>query len=43
MDICPYEVFGEEEDRVSVVSPENCIECGECVRNCENQAIRLVE
>jgi NAD-dependent dihydropyrimidine dehydrogenase PreA subunit len=43
IDICPYEVFDEKECRAEVVNPESCIECGECVRNCENDAIKLVE
>ncbi len=43
IEICPYEVFGEEADIVIVAEPENCIECGECIRNCKNEAIKLVE
>jgi electron transfer flavoprotein alpha subunit len=41
IDICPYEVFGEVKSEAAVVSPEDCIECGECVRNCESNAINL--
>ena len=42
IDICPYEVFGfNNHDIVDVIRPENCIECGECLRNCEQNAIIL--
>ncbi len=42
IDVCPYEVFSKNE-KVFVKNPESCIECGECVRNCEYNAIRLTE
>ncbi len=42
IDICPYEVFGDIDNKASVVNPENCIECGECIRNCDSKAIILV-
>jgi NAD-dependent dihydropyrimidine dehydrogenase PreA subunit len=42
IEICPYEVFHEESGKVAVKRPEDCIECGECIRNCENNAIKLV-
>ena len=42
IDICPYEVFDENDGHADVIRPENCIECGECVRNCENDAIKLI-
>ena len=43
VDICPYEVFGNIRGYAVVENPENCIECGECIRNCENIAIKLVD
>ena len=43
IDICPYEVFDEVSGFAIVAQPEHCIECGECVRNCENEAIKLVD
>ncbi len=41
VDICPYEVFGVKDNIAIVEFPENCIECGECIRNCGNNAIKL--
>ena len=43
IDICPYEVFGEANSIAIVKNPESCIECGECIRNCETKAIKLIE
>ena len=43
IEVCPYEVFSEEKGVIIVKFPEKCIECGECIRNCKEHAIQLVE
>jgi NAD-dependent dihydropyrimidine dehydrogenase PreA subunit len=46
-EVCPAEVFDIKEiDNVKkaiVSSPENCIECNQCVEACPENAIELVE
>jgi NAD-dependent dihydropyrimidine dehydrogenase PreA subunit len=41
VDTCPYEVFGEEADRVVVAVPEDCIECTSCLDSCLAKAISM--
>jgi NAD-dependent dihydropyrimidine dehydrogenase PreA subunit len=39
MEICPYEVFTQEDGTVHVSVPEDCIECGACREECKAAAI----
>ncbi|HOV89545.1 MAG TPA: ferredoxin family protein [Syntrophorhabdaceae bacterium] len=39
--ICPYDVFKTMGDKVIVSSPEDCIECLSCVKDCHNKAIYM--
>jgi ferredoxin len=39
--ICPYEVFRDEEEKVVVKFPEDCVECTACVESCPEQAIEM--
>ncbi|MEN6617168.1 MAG: 4Fe-4S binding protein [Syntrophorhabdus sp.] len=39
IEICPYEVFGRDDETVVVKVPEDCIECASCVEHCECNAI----
>jgi len=41
VDICPYDVFKKVDGIAKVFSPQNCIECSECIRNCTSNAISL--
>jgi len=43
VEVCPYEVFEIIENKVIVKNKESCIECGECIRNCDYKAIKLTE
>jgi len=39
IDLCPYDVFREEEGEVNVANPEDCIECMSCIELCPAKAI----
>ncbi|MGD9579407.1 MAG: ferredoxin family protein [Syntrophorhabdus sp.] len=39
IDLCPYDVFTDEEGEVKVINPEDCIECMSCVEQCPTKAI----
>ncbi|MEM2989610.1 MAG: DUF3422 family protein [Halobacteria archaeon] len=41
--ICPSDVYGIVGGKAEVVNPQNCIECGECVKKCPVGAITLFE
>ena len=41
IDICPYDVFTDENGTVSISRPEDCIECTSCVDNCPEGAIYM--
>ncbi len=43
VEVCPYEVFEYTNNKIIIKYPEECIECGECIRNCEKEAIFLTE
>ncbi len=39
--VCPHAVFERNHHVVSLVSPENCMECGACQLNCPTGAISV--
>ena len=39
--VCPHAVFERKNKIVSLVRPENCMECGACQLNCPNAAITV--
>jgi len=41
VDTCPYEVFRNEDETVTVAVPEDCIECTACVEACPESAISM--
>jgi len=43
VNICPSEIFKQEQDRVVVGNSSDCSGCQSCVSVCENQAITLSE
>ena len=41
-EICPYEVFSfDENGDVTVVVPEDCVECTACVEQCKKKAMHM--
>jgi ferredoxin len=43
IDLCPYDVFTDEEGEVKVANPEDCIECTVCIELCPAKAIFMVD
>ena len=41
--VCPVQVFGEEEDKVIVQNPDACVECRACETSCPQEAITVGE
>ncbi|MEE9574019.1 MAG: mercury methylation ferredoxin HgcB [Candidatus Neomarinimicrobiota bacterium] len=39
--VCPHAVFERKNKIVSLVQPENCMECGACQLNCPTGAITV--
>ncbi|MFX0085495.1 MAG: 4Fe-4S binding protein [Candidatus Hodarchaeota archaeon] len=39
IEVCPQNVFNNWKGRYTVQRPENCLECGACVLNCQGGAI----
>jgi ferredoxin len=39
--VCPHRVFVEGAERVQLVRPSACMECGACALNCPVQAIEV--
>src|SRR5512139_1803170 len=39
--VCPHGVFSEGEERVELLQPSACMECGACALNCPVQAIEV--
>jgi len=39
--VCPHAVFERKNKTVSLVQPENCMECGACQLNCPTGAITV--
>ena len=40
IEVCPVDcIFGDEEDRICYVEPDDCIDCGVCESACPVQAI----
>ncbi len=39
--ICPYEVFQDQDGRVVVAAPEDCIECTACEEACPQHAVSM--
>ena len=39
--VCPHAVFERNSEKVSLVRPENCMECGACQLNCPTEAIKV--
>jgi NAD-dependent dihydropyrimidine dehydrogenase PreA subunit len=39
--VCPHPVFGPLKGAVEILEPDLCIECGACVRNCSEGALRV--
>ena len=39
--VCPHAVFERNQQVVSLVYPENCMECGACQLNCPSAAISV--
>ena len=43
MEICPVDVFAEEDGKVIVKHPSKCIGCRACEAQCENNEIKVVD
>lgn len=43
IDVCPVEVFAEEDGKTVVKKPEECIGCRACEAQCPKQAIKVVD
>jgi NAD-dependent dihydropyrimidine dehydrogenase PreA subunit len=41
IDTCPLEIFQFEDDKVTIVHPDECIICEACVDVCPNQCISV--
>lgn len=41
IDICPQRVFGREDHTVRLEHPEDCMECGACMMNCQQGALSV--
>jgi len=41
IDLCPYDVFTDDEGEVKVTNPEDCIECTTCIELCPTKAISM--
>jgi NAD-dependent dihydropyrimidine dehydrogenase PreA subunit len=41
MKVCPHPVFGRSTDKVEIIVPDLCIECGACVLNCPEGALSV--
>ncbi len=39
--VCPHGVFAEGKERVELLQPSACMECGACALNCPVQAIEV--
>ncbi|MBP8626391.1 MAG: 4Fe-4S binding protein [Syntrophorhabdaceae bacterium] len=39
--ICPYDVFKLLDKKIIVSSPEDCIECLSCLKECHKKAIYM--
>ncbi|HWQ48937.1 MAG TPA: mercury methylation ferredoxin HgcB [Methanosarcina sp.] len=39
--VCPHGVFAEGKERVELIQPASCMECGACALNCPVQAIEV--
>lgn len=39
--VCPHPVFAFADERVEIVAPDACIECGACVTNCPEGALSV--
>ena len=42
-EICPFQIFETNEEKINVVKPEGCIQCGHCVSVCPEHAISVGE
>ncbi|MBD3309886.1 4Fe-4S dicluster domain-containing protein [Candidatus Woesearchaeota archaeon] len=43
IDVCPMQVFEEEDEKVVVAKPDECIGCRACEVQCPEQAITIEE
>ena len=43
IDVCPMDVFEEQDDKVVVVAPDECIGCKACEVQCPEGAIVVTE
>jgi len=41
MKVCPHPVFGPLKGAVEILEPDLCIECGACVLNCSEDALKV--
>jgi ferredoxin len=39
--VCPHGVFADGKERVEIIRPSACMECGACALNCPGQAIEV--
>ena len=41
LEVCPHPVFGPLKGAVEILEPDLCMECGACVKNCSEGALRV--
>ena len=41
LEVCPHDVFVQDNGRVAVKDRDACMECGACARNCPTEALRV--
>ena len=41
MTVCPHPVFAASNGAVRIAEPDLCIECGACVMNCPEDALKV--
>ena len=41
LQVCPEDVFAEEDGHIVVINPRNCTNCWICVENCASGAIEI--
>jgi NAD-dependent dihydropyrimidine dehydrogenase PreA subunit len=39
--VCPHNVFETVEKKAVIQNPDNCMECGACMKNCASEAINV--
>jgi NAD-dependent dihydropyrimidine dehydrogenase PreA subunit len=41
IEVCPHNVFQQQDKKVVMANRDSCIECGACVKNCPFKAVEV--